>query len=126
MSAASHLFIPKRFAAARDRAKRIVGTFNKDTFTEMKPHPGRPQTQLPSSWVADLVALQKAIVLCWACQPKFDHKRNHYYKDMRFQFHQGQCDGCRSFAAQGKMYVHESCLAEPDGRLMSGQVITPV
>ena len=126
MSAAPQLVLPKRFASRYQRAKTLIGSFRKDTYTSLKEHPGRPVGKPHGTWVGELVALRKASVLCWSCQHKFNHKRNHYYKDMRFDCHQGLCDGCRTWACQGKLYVHESSLAEPGGRLMSGQVVTPV
>ena len=122
----AQLLVPKRFANKFLKAADTIGKFRRDTYQSLKPHPGRPVGKPHGVWVAELVALHKCVILCWSCQPKFDHVRNKYYKDMRFDCHQGRCDGCRKWASQGKMYVHESSLAEPDGRLMSGQVITPV
>lgn len=88
--------------------------------------PGRPVGHPEGSWIADLVALRKAIILCRTCDHRFDPDRHHYYKDRKFPFVQGRCDGCRQFAYQGRLHIHESALADPGGKLRSGQVWTPV
>lgn len=92
-----------------------------------REHPGRKFGAVTGGWVADLVARRKAIILCWRCQPKFDHKRANYYKDGRFPYVIGRCDGCReNMNHQTKLYIHESFLGEPGGRTMAGQSWTPM
>lgn len=90
-------------------------------------HAGAKYGQPKGSWIDDLAALKKAIILCWRCQPKFDHKRAKYYKDGRFPYVIGRCDGCRRWMNhETKLYIHESFLGEPDGRLKAGQSWTPM
>lgn len=75
------------------------------------PFDGRRIGKPAGSYIADLVALKKAIVLCGLCVHKFDAKRNHYFheKSMRVQ---GNCDGCRRFSPQANLCVHESSLGD--------------
>lgn len=90
-------------------------------------HPGRKVGHPEGSYVSDLAERKKAIILCWRCQPRFDYKRAHYYKDERFPYVVGRCDGCREFMNhQAKLYIHESFLGEPGGRTKSGQCWTPM
>ena len=72
----------------------------------------------------DLAELQKAIILCFGCAHNFDHKRSHYYKDRKFPWVVGRCDGCRVFSPQAHLYIHESLLTGYKGRTRSGQVWT--
>jgi len=133
LSAGPQLILPKhvgdrRYKRAVDprrvaNAKKAVGTIN--PRVQLKEHPGRPHGMPHGSWVWDLTCLRKVVLLCFACQHKFDHKRNDYYMDGRHPFCTARCDGCRRLG-QAKMYIHNSALAEPGGRLMSGQVVTPV
>lgn len=90
-------------------------------------HAGKKYGKPVSGWIDDLASLRKAIILCWRCQPKFDHKRAHYYKDGRFPHVIGKCDGCREHMNhQTKLYIHESFLGEPGGRTKAGQCWTPL
>lgn len=74
--------------------------------------PGRPWRRPPGGWVADLVALRRAVTLCDFCAPKFNPRRNGYEvwrKNLRAN---GRCDGCNTmtFRPTGAMvmYIHES------------------
>lgn len=92
-----------------------------------REHPGKKNGLPTGGWIDDLSALRKAIILCWRCQPKFDHKRANYYKDERFPHVVGKCDGCREYMNhQTKLYIHESFLGEPGGRTKAGQSWTPL
>ncbi|KPK68175.1 hypothetical protein AMJ82_08925 [candidate division TA06 bacterium SM23_40] len=92
-----------------------------------REHPGRRIGKPEGTYIMDLVALRKAILLCWRCQPRFNHKRANYYKDERFPYVVGRCDGCRRFMShQAKLYIHESFLGDPGGRLRAGQCWTPL
>ena len=76
-------------------------------------------------WIDDLAALKKCIVLCWSCKHRFDHIKASYYKDTRLDYVRGDCDGCRKYAPQGQIYIHESALTGPGGQQWSGLVWTP-
>ena len=88
-------------------------------------HYGRPQGKSHGTWVDDLVALRKIIILCHLCKHKFDNEKHNYYFDRKFPYVMGRCSACRSFASQGALYIHESALAEPGGNLLSHQMWTP-
>jgi len=94
---------------------------------KLHEHPGRQIGKPAGTYVLDLVERRKAIILCWRCQPHFNHKRANYYKDMRFSHVVGRCDGCREYMNhQTKLYIHESFLGEPGGQTWAGQVWTPL
>jgi len=82
---------------------------------------GKPE----GSYMDDLCAMRSCIVLCWRCQHKFDHARHHYYKDRKFDFVRGKCDGCRTFAMKAGFYVHGSFLTDEGGKTTHGQTWTP-
>ena len=83
-------------------------------------HPGRRTTikgyQSPASWLADLVALRKFIILCSFCRSKFNHRKNRY---RRFYCQDitgrtdgfvvnGKCDACKQNTfPNGTGYVAE-------------------
>lgn len=121
MSAASpKLYLPGHMAGvAKSRGHQVRPQL------QLRESPGRKVGATEGGWISDLVETCKAIVLCWACKPKFDHKVNHYYKDEKFPYCQGVCDGCRKYAVQGQLYVHESFLTGPGGKTTSGQTWTP-
>ena len=75
------------------------------------PFKGRTIGKPAGSYIADLVELKKAIVLCNACVNKFDAKRNHYFRE-RAMYVQGNCDACRRFSPQANLCVHESLLGQ--------------
>lgn len=87
--------------------------------------PGRRFGKPHGSYIDDLVALRKVVLLCWKCVPRFYYKRTGYYKDEVFPRYCGSCDACREHTEQGKAFYPEECLSEPGGRLRPGQVLTP-
>jgi hypothetical protein len=96
------------------------------TPTVMQEAPGRPVGQPEGSWIDELSSRHTAIVLCdIRCRSRFDHKQADYYMDRRFPYVSGQCDGCRQIEVQCRLYIHNSFLSEPNGRIQSGQVWTP-
>lgn len=106
----------KKFSWRSDADKRQV-----------REHPGAKYGKPKGGWIDDLAALRKTIILCWRCQPKFDHKKANYYKDGRFPYVIGRCDGCRTWMNhETKLYIHESFLGEPGGRTRAGQCWTPM
>jgi hypothetical protein len=90
-------------------------------------HPGRSVGKPAGSWIDELVCNQTAIVLCdLRCKSKFDHGAADYYMDRRFPYVSGKCDGCRETMIQCRLYIHNSFLSEPNGRIRSGQVWRPL
>lgn len=70
-----------------------------------------PRGRLAGGWVTDLVALGKAVTLCFSCCRKFDAKR-HEYHAVRLtetsKFVIGDCDGCRDRLVRCVLYVKQS------------------
>jgi hypothetical protein len=120
-NAAPRLWIPRKtFNALRNVGKKILAP-----STTFKEDPGRPMGKPHGSFVSDLVENQTCVLLCRDCNHKFDHVRNHYYKDRKFPYVQAMCDGCKTFDAQSAIFIHESLLADPNGRIRHGQSWTP-
>jgi hypothetical protein len=90
-------------------------------------------TYLPRSLVAPLrndqmdqkVASANAIALCTGCRPKFDFKRYNYVPATRWGRLSGTCDGCRHHSLDQTLFIHESGVCDPNGRIRSGHVYTP-
>jgi hypothetical protein len=68
----------------------------------------RPVQVSPGSWLADLTALKKSLVLCFRCKAKFQGSvsAREYYMDTRYPHVNGSCDGCRELG-QGNLFIHE-------------------
>lgn len=69
---------------------------------------GRPSGLLRGSWIADLVALKKAVTLCAACVPKWNARANGYEQRDVVPGHThavGECDGCNAKFARCAMYL---------------------
>ena len=112
------LWVPKSYA----KALRAVAEWVKPEPAE---HPGRKFGKPHGTWIDDLSARAKAIMLCRGCAHRFAHARHRYYRDRKFPWVIARCDGCRQLDQQAVLYIHESVLAEPDGRLRPGQCWTP-
>ncbi len=59
--------------------------------------PGRRKGKPSGSYIDDLVALRKAVILCNGCLHKFNAKRSGYRRHERFSTVRGKCDDCREF-----------------------------
>lgn len=73
-------------------------------------HGGRKRGLGHGSYIMDLVALRKTILLCGKCQHQFDWKRHGYRSIWRYEHMsvQGQCDACRAMCRMdGRCYIHE-------------------
>ena len=107
-AARKNLWIPKRLATALNM--KVARTIHeRSKRSKLVAHPGRPSGKLAGVWVASELAERKqAIVLCWACSPKFNHRRAQYEHVTRFPVVQGKCDGCKKYTLQGKLFIHES------------------
>lgn len=69
-----------------------------------------PRGRTAGGWIADLVALGKAVTLCFSCRRKFDHKRVGYHAarlTSTSTFVIGDCDGCRSRLARCTLFVKQ-------------------
>ena len=88
-------------------------------------HPGRRTdgSQTAASWIADLSALKKTIILCDVCRVKFN-PRKHGYRRMFVSdpTHKsdgysvgGKCDGCKQRTENvggGVAFIHETLYAQ--------------
>jgi len=70
---------------------------------------GPPKRRTAGGWVADLAALDKAIVLCEVCERKWEPKRHGYERRKAVPGYDhvvGDCDGCGTFA-KGFLFIRE-------------------
>lgn len=86
---------------------RIGEGFSKREIAESFVHPGRRTTahgyQSPASWISDLVALEKFIILCSVCRQHFNPRKHNYRRTYvpdtsgRTSGYEvnGRCDGCK-------------------------------
>lgn len=73
--------------------------------------PGRKAGRSHGGFVAgDLAELKKAIILCEACQHKFDCKRHGYYSVWKYEKTpvMGNCDACRVMCTEARLFLEES------------------
>ncbi len=68
--------------------------------------PGRKKGKPVGSYVDDLAALHKAIVLCSGCRKGFHPKRHGYYQQRELPFVQGNCDACRAFSPNAFLFIY--------------------
>ena len=86
--------------------------------------PGRRVGTTAGSHVAgELSELHSTIWLCWACKPKFDHKRHHYFYEKNLRV-SGRCDGCKEYRENSHLFVHESTVVQ-NGRSKHGDSWLP-
>lgn len=67
---------------------------------------GKKFGQLAGSYISDLAALRKAIILCPTCLPKFASAKNGYVTETRMPHCMGKCDGCRDMGMERRIFVH--------------------
>lgn len=84
-------------------------------------HPGRRSdgVQTAATWITDLMALRKAILLCSFCRPKFNPRKHGYRKFYSPDWtgktdgymSNGRCDGCKQntalLAGGGTTFISE-------------------
>ena len=70
--------------------------------------PGRPWNRPAGGWVADLVGLQKVVMLCDFCAGKFNPRANHYEPWRRGLYAIAKCDGCNQYGQKAKLFIHQS------------------
>ena len=91
---------------AKRREKRTA----KEHLKHIAARSGAPRGRTGGGWLADLAALEKAIVLCDFCVRKwnpraYDYKRRNVYPGQRYVV--GPCDGCGQFAYQASLHLHK-------------------
>lgn len=87
----------------------IVKTRDKSfQLTRHKAH-GRPVGRVHGGWIADLVALEKAVILCELhCYRKFDPGSVGYEEIQLVPTHNfviGDCDGCKIISVKCRMFL---------------------
>lgn len=70
----------------------------------------RPSGRLGGGYLADLATLNKAIMLCESCQPKwnpavYNYERRDVFRGQRIAL--GRCDGCNTNYSQCYMYLNK-------------------
>ena len=68
-------------------------------------HPGRPSGGTAGSWVADFVALNRAIMLCPFCVNKFNPRANKYEVWRNEIYSIAKCDDCRQTSRQIRTFI---------------------
>lgn len=68
-------------------------------------HTGRRPGTLAGSYVSDLAALGKAIVLCLSCATKFNAERVGYSTSEKIPVCRGRCDGCKRFSNNARLFM---------------------
>ena len=101
---------------------RLGEGFSRREKAQALEHPGRRTTphgyQSAVSWISDLLALRKLILLCSPCSVKFNFRKYHYRKMYRADptartsgyVTNGQCDACKQPTVNlggGTAFVHE-------------------
>lgn len=71
---------------------------------------GKKSGTTAGSYIADLVSLKKAILLCPACLPKFGAAQNGYVTQSRMPMCGGRCDGCKDNGMDRRLFLHHSQL----------------
>ena len=87
----------------------ILNPKNQDRLRNAVGQRGAPSRMLAGSWISDLAALGKAIVLCELCQRKWNSKSYGYVAKALWpgqNFVMGDCDGCGK-PCQGTLYIPE-------------------
>ena len=91
------VFLIKKPPERADRLRNAIG------------QRGTPRKMLAGSWISDLAALGKAVVLCETCARKWIPAKVGYIAKQLWpgaQFVLGDCDGC-GHPCQGTLYVPE-------------------
>ena len=57
-------------------------------------HSGKKSKQTAGSHVTDIAELGRCLVLCMACEPKFDKYKYGYGQAKDIPIVRGKCDGC--------------------------------
>lgn len=78
-----------------------------------------------SRFVIDKLSSNAAIALCSACKHRFNYRFHRYTPATRWGLLIGDCDGCKKYTRDQVLFIHESFVANTNGRIMSGQCYSP-
>ena len=84
---------------------------SKEHLKFIAPRAGAPRGRLGGGWLADLAALEKAIILCDGCVRKwdpsaYDYEQRNVWPGQRSVV--GPCDGCGQFSYQARLHLKRS------------------
>ena len=82
--------------------------FSKTRYLGSLEHPGRPSRSIAGGWIADFVALNRAIMLCPFCVHKFNPRQNRYEVWRRDLYSIAKCDDCKQQSRQIRTFIPES------------------
>ena len=74
--------------------------WSREKFAKHLEHKGKGRGTTSGSWISDLAALSKPIILCDLCINKWSPKKHGYAQKPIWpgqNFVQGECDGCKNF-----------------------------
>jgi hypothetical protein len=83
----------------------IKRTYTQADLVKTREHPGRRHGKPHGSYVIDLADLRKVVILCPACNSKFDWKRHHFRKEKEFPCVVSKCDACKVVDSYCSMYI---------------------
>lgn len=69
-------------------------------------HTGRKAGTTAGSYIDDLVAQKKTVILCTGCSPKFASAANGYATRKSMPICAAKCDGCREDGMDRRLFVH--------------------
>lgn len=69
--------------------------------------PGRKKGKPVGSYIDDLAALRKAIVLCDFCVKGFNAKHYRYHRQTEYPYVRGNCDACRRHSDRASLFMPE-------------------
>ena len=85
----------------------IKKTFTQADIDKSMEADGRRRGTTAGSYIADLAALKKVILLCSLCTHKFNPGRVGYRREKEFPVAQGKCDGCNTYDLRCSWYVYD-------------------
>lgn len=85
-----------------------MNIINRNRAPSLPVFAGRKQGLSHGSYILDLVALRKAIVLCFKCRARFQEKQHHYMKHPSIRdVRASRCDACKSLPPVAELFIHE-------------------
>lgn len=84
----------------------------RDVLKSEEADVGPTHGRTAGSWVYDLAALKKLILLCPFCTHKFNPAKVGYRKDKEFPHYIGKCDGCGTLDIRCSAYFHEEIFTQ--------------
>ena len=122
MSAAGHLFVPKKRQSVNGAVSGIVSPSEyhnqqqrRRQAAKANEFAGRNHGKPHGTFVTDEAEQQLGVILCWKCSHKFDPAKYHYYLTREFNI-QGRCDGCKEHTQGASFYIYEGLLGRKHGQ----------